>query len=576
MAAIKFRSALGVERGYEEGFGGIDRTADGRSGDKLFSAENLDILPDGSLASRGGYRQIRELDGEFRGHFSRGKQLYIVVGNTFELTDTSDGSRVTLGTLPTDSGPAEIFCFGGDMYVHDGVSLYRSDGNTLSEVEGYAPYYGMNWNPANGGKVNEDINYLSDRIMISYTVNQTTNSFYLGIGAVSIDRVEISGVEKDAEDFTLTTDGNGDPIIKASSSVSNGEVFFWLTLSPEASRKSRLASPLRAFVFGNNGGERLCFYIPGSSGYLYCSKPIRFYMQSFSSKTAANELPLYFAKTTEVCVGSGAHPITGMAEHYGRALLFTGSDAWCVDFEDEERNPEYFTPKIFLLNSAIGSEIQTGTAFYENDPLTYFCSALWRWHSRSGMLDECSASLISDRIADLIPADPESISMLSLPQRQRIYILDSEDPEGKIVVYNTRIDAWTLYKSIFAEKLLRYGNSPAFVRGNALCVFTDDLETDEEYDESFTVKTAFSTHFLDFGTPERNKRSVNLILPCSLGNQGGKVSFENERGEAVNIGIKGGKHTVSERIPLPRFKKLRVRVEADAPAVFDNLILSAK
>ena len=120
MAAIKFKSALGVERGYEDGFGGIDRTSDGRRSGKLFSIENLDVHSDGSLTSRGGYRQLRELDGEFRGHYSRGSELYTVIGNAFELTNTASGSRITLGVLPTDSGHAEIFCFRGDIYVHDG------------------------------------------------------------------------------------------------------------------------------------------------------------------------------------------------------------------------------------------------------------------------------------------------------------------------------------------------------------------------------------------------------------------------------------------------------------------------
>ncbi len=575
MAAIKFKSALGVERGYEDGFGGIDRTADGRRGGKLFYAENLDIRPDGALVSRSGYRQLRELEGEFRGHFTRGDKLYTVVGNSFEVTDTSNGSRTVLGSLPTVSGHAEIFCFGGEMYVHDGEALYRHDGEALSAAEGYIPYYGMNWDPAYGGAVNEHINYLSDRILISYSVNQITNSFYLGIEAASIDRAQIGLEVRDTEEFTLTRNSDGTAIIRSSASIGSGEVYFWLTLAPEASKKHTLARPIRSFVFGNNGGERLCFYSPGESGLLYCSKPVQPDMQEYSSKIADNELPLYFAKTTEVCVGSGACPISGMAEHYGRALLFTESNAWCVDFEGEEKNTDYFKPKIFMLNSAIGSEILSGAAYCENDPLTYSSGALWRWHSRSGVLDECSATLVSDSVADLLSANSENLSLLSIPAKQSIYIADTEGGEGRILVYNTRLKSWTAYSGIFAEKLLCYGNLPAFVSGNALCVFTGGLAQDEENDEDFAIRTAFSTHFLDFGIPERNKRSVDLVLSCNLP-KSGAVYFENERGEVVNIAIEGGRQTVSERIHLPRFKRLQVRVEADAPALFESLILSAK
>lgn len=575
MAAIKFKSALGVERGYEDGFGGVDRTAEGRRGGKLFSAENLDLRPDGALVSRCGYRQLRELNGEFRGHFTRGDKLYAVIGNSFEVTDTSSGETATLGTLATDHGHAEIFCFCGDMYVHDGEKLYRHDGKTLSAVDGYAPYYGKNWNPTHGGAVNEHINYLSDRILISYTVNQSTDTFHLGLKAASIDRVEIGYAAQDTANFTLMQDADGKTLIKASSAVAYGEIYFWLTLAPEESQKHLLSRPLRSFVFGNNGGERLCFFIAGESGYLYCSKPIQPYMRNYSSKTSENETSLYFSKNTEICIGSGAYPITGMAEHYGRALLFTESNAWCVDYEGEEKNTEYSRPKVFMLNSAIGSEILSGAAYCENDPLTYSSGTLWRWHSRSGVLDECSATLVSDTVTDLLSAETEDLALLSIPGRQSIYIADTENGEGKMLIYNTRLKSWTVYKGIFAEKLLCYGNRPAFISGNALCVFTDGLGYDEESDGIFAIKTAFATHFLDFGTPERNKRSVDLVLSYDL-NSSARVHFETERGEVLSIEIEGGKKTLTERLRLPRFKQLRLRLEADAPALFESLILSAK
>jgi hypothetical protein len=228
-----------------------------------------------------------------------------------------------------------------------------------------------------------------------------------------------------------------------------------------------------------------------------------------------------------------------------------------------------------MLNSAIGSEILSGAAYCENDPITYSSGALWRWHSRSGVLDECSATLVSDTVADLLSAEAESLSMISIPGRQSIYIADTEQGDGKMLVYNTRLKSWTAYKGTFAEKLLCYGNRPAFISGNALCVFTDGFGFDEEGDEIFAIKTAFTTHFLDFGTPERNKRSVDLVLSYDL-KSCGMIHFETERGEVLSIEIEGGKKTLTERLRLPRFKQLRLRLEADAPALFGSLILSAK
>ena len=104
--------------------------------------------------------------------------------------------------------------------------------------------------------------------------------------AASIDRVELGFAVQDTSNFTLTEDADGKSLIKATTAVTYGEIYFWLTLAPEESKKHLLARPLRSFVFGNNGGERLCFFIPGESGYLYCSKPIQLYMRNYSSKTA--------------------------------------------------------------------------------------------------------------------------------------------------------------------------------------------------------------------------------------------------------------------------------------------------
>ena len=46
MATIKFKSALGVERMHEEGFGGIDRA---QSKGNCYLAENLNPCADGSM-----------------------------------------------------------------------------------------------------------------------------------------------------------------------------------------------------------------------------------------------------------------------------------------------------------------------------------------------------------------------------------------------------------------------------------------------------------------------------------------------------------------------------------------------
>ncbi len=580
MAAIKFKSALGVERSCEEGFGGIDRTAHYKSGDSCCRMENLDTNADGSLESRPGYTPKLDFSGEFRGKFYSADKLYSVAGDSFILTDTSSDTSKVLAKLPSTSGTADIFCFCGDMYVHDGSRLYRYDGEKLTEVDGYAPLYGSAWHPVNGGDINEDINILSDRIRISFVTVPNTDYFNLGIEVASVDLIELNGKISDPDNAEITIDARDPTVLHSSFFASTAYITFWVTLSEKASQKYRLKRTSNAFVFGSNGGERLCIYNPGLSGHLLCSRPISANDQRASIKSAPDALPIYIPASSAVCVGSGAYPITGMAQHFDRALLFTETDTWCVDWEGDELDAERALPKIFMLNSAIGSEPIRGTAYCENDPLTYYCGGLWRWHSQSGVRDECSASLISDEVANILPKDSEHISMLSIPQRQQILISDAEDTEGKLLVYNTARKTWTLYSNIFAEDLLRYGDRPAFIRGGCIYAFSDGLDEDIEDDEAFAVKTTLISHFLDFGCPERIKRSARILLSADLSGGRAAVTLENENGEKRSFYLNGkpggGQEEFSERVALPRFKKLRYIIESENRVRYCNAILSAK
>lgn len=580
MAAIKFKSALGVDRSCEEGFGGIDRTSHLKSSDRCYRLENLEPKADGSLKTRPGYRQAFEFSGTLRASFNSADKLYTLVGNSLVLTDTALGTSQILATLPSDEGDADIFCFNGDIYVHDGNYLYLYDGSTLNAVEGYAPLYGSNWNPATGGEIYEDINMLSDRIRISFTLTSSTNSYNLGINVSSVDRVELNGTQYPLEELNIAIDSSDSSVLHSSYITGSAYIVFWLTLAPEESQKYRLQKATKAFVFGNNGGERLCIYNPGLTGHLLCTQPISQSNHLASKKSASGALPLYIPSSSSLCIGSGASPISGMAQHYGRALLFTDTDTWCVDWEGDENNAERVFPKVFMLNSAIGSEPVRGTAYCENDPITYFCGGLWRWHSQSGVRDECSASLISDEVASILPKNSDGISMLSLPQRQKLIIADADDTEGKLLIYDTARKSWTLYRGIFAERLLRFGDHPAFSRGGSVYVFSDDLTEDSEDGESFPINSCLSSHFLDFGCPERTKRSVRIILTCDLSGGEAKVSFENEIGEERTLQLKGspddGAEQFSERIALPRFKKLRYTIESENPLILYSAILSAK
>ncbi len=574
MATIKFKNAKGVERGYEEGFGGIDLGRAQVSSDRCRELSNLDISADGSLTTRPGYIKKLTLPGILRAVFTTGKSFYTLAGNTLSLTDSDTGSTSALGQVGTSSGDADIFCFGGEIYVHDSQKLYRYGAGVLAEAEGYAPLYGRDWHPTRRGYVNEELNIVSNRMRVSFVTVSNLQTYDVARKIESVDRITLNGIERDPEDLGMTFAGSVITLANVYNLSSGLPIEFWVTLAESERKRSIIAIPSKGFVFSNSGGERLCICSPGISSLLICSRPVSAIDLYESRRSDPDSISLYLPISSVTVAGNGAYPITAISSHFERALLFTDANTWCVDYEGEESSISRIRPSIFILNSAIGGEKICGDPHYENDPITYYRGRLFRWHSQSGVRDECSAELISDEVAELIPEDSEHVSMLSLPHKGLIFLADADDPEGGMLVYSTLRRAWSAYKDIYAEKLFIYGSSPAFSRGNGVYVLTEDAEKDSEGGESFAVKSKLVTHFTDFGCPERRKRSVHAIL--DLGKcASATVTLTTEEGESKSFDIVGG-GVVTERLSMPRFRSLSLTLEAVGGLRLNNLILSAK
>ncbi len=574
MASIKFKNARGVERGCEDGFGGIDRRYR-RTDDSSAFISNLDANSDGSLTTRSGYREVLSMSAPIRAVLSADKTFFCLAGNDLTATDTENGEAAILGKTEASLGNGDLFFLSGDLHVHDSQKLYQFTDGKLSQVEGYAPLYGRQWHPQNRGPVFEELNLASDRVRISYLTAGSYTVFNLGLEAESLDRVEINGEVKDLTSAGIVLDGDKVDFTNNVGLADGMLITFWLTLKSTASKRCELAGNMHSFVFSNAGNERLCLYSTDTAPMLLCSRIPKASELAESKKTDSASTHLYLPHNSSLRIGNSSSPITGMSNHKDRALLFTDSDTWCVDFEGRENDPDYLTPKIFLLNSAIGSEAGTSSAHCENDPISYYRGKLFRWHSVSGVRDECSAEIISDAVFDLIPKEAENINMLSIPHMGMLYVSDGDSADGKIIVYNTELKTFTTYREIFAEKLFTFGSNPAFSRGERIYLFCTDSENDIDEGEKLHIPCRIVSHFLDFGSPEKDKHSLSLLIngvfssPINIG-------FENENGEKVNFTLGNTANLIEEKFRLPRFKKLRYTIESQSPIRLDNIILSAK
>lgn len=573
MASINFKNAVGVERGCEDGFGGIDLRAAQISSDRLASLSNFDILPNGSIKTRRAYRNELSFSAPIRAVLSSGTSFYCLAGNKLTVTHTESGSTEQIAELETETGEAELFFFGGDLCLLDSEKFYRYDGTALTEMDGYAPLYGKEWHPSDRGEVYEDINPASDRIRISYLTDGNHTEFDLGIATASLDRVELDGKVLNITAQGIVLKDNVVDFTRNIALAANMHVTFWLTLERSATKRSVFGVALKSFVFSNEGHERLCLFSPGVSDRLICSCAVGSSAIYESQKSAPSSTPLYLASS--VRIGNGGAPITGMAHHFDRAILFTDANAWCIDFEGNEGNTSRALPRIFLLNSGIGADSLGTAAHCDNDPLALYRGKLFRWHSLSGVRDECSAELISEPIAELIPKGEGCISMLSIPHLGLALICDPEDSAGSLLVYNTVRGSWCSYSGIFAEKLFIYASSPAFSIDGNVYIFSDEEESDIDEGKTSPIVSSLRSHYTDLGSPEKLKHSVRILIDGELGN-GAELELETERGEKKKITLAGASGIISERISMPRFKKLRYGIECIGACRINNIILSAK
>ena len=574
MASIKFKKALEVERGCEDGFGGIDGKAQ-RQSDAAAFLLNLDTNSDGSLSTRDGYKEVMSLLSPIRAVCSEGNFFYCLTGDMLTRTDVRNDETVLLGRVETATGDGDVFFFGGELCVHDSQKLYRLHDGELTEIDGYAPLYGKEWHPQKRGPVFEDLNLASDRVRISYLTADSCTSYDLGLEAESLDRVEVNGESLDVEKDGIILNGSTVEFTQSSPPSDGILITFHLTLKDTASKRAELSKSMRSFVFSNSGGERLCLYAPEGAPILLCSRVPTASELIGSRKTAPDSSFLYLPCTSALRIGNSSTPITGMTHYKDRALLFTDKDAWCVDFEGKENNSDYLMPKLFLLNSSIGCESGTSPAHCENDPITYYRGKLFRWHSQSGVRDECSAELISDAVCDLIPKDSESITMLSAPHMGLVFIADGESTDGKVIVYNTETKSFTQYSEIYAEKLFDFASTPAFSRGEKIFLLCGNEKSDVDDGEEHPIPCRFVSHFLDFGCPEKEKHLLSLLMHGRF-EDAAQIGFENEIGEKVSYTIEKQDGAITERFRLPRFKKLRYTIESRAPIRIENIILSAK
>ena len=154
-----------------------------------------------------------------------GTKLYRVV----------NGAKTTLysGLLEAKS---DSFVFDNEWYFKDGKHYLKYDGKTIGDVVGYVPTTSIGRKPNGGGKIHEDVNFLSPRRINTFLGDAASKVYYLDVKKidstfkpiVKVDDVAVTDFTVDYTEGKITftsapnapkTDGQDNVSIEFSKSV---------------------------------------------------------------------------------------------------------------------------------------------------------------------------------------------------------------------------------------------------------------------------------------------------------------------------------------------------------------------
>ena len=238
-----------------------------RSPDCLNVWKSYDTTESNIIESRPGYELIKKFEAQDEDNKINGIYLfdssYLIVHSGANLYKSSlDGETVSTLSTSMNNAESQMYMFGDDLYINDGVNYLKYNGTTLSDVSSsaYVPTTTIGRAPAGGGTTYEDVNLLTPQRINGFIGNGTSVNYYLDTTNIdSVDEVKVNDTVLTSGYSVNTTTGcvTFTTAPSAPSLIGNDNVFikFSRTVSGYANRikKCTIATVFdnRVFFSGN-------------------------------------------------------------------------------------------------------------------------------------------------------------------------------------------------------------------------------------------------------------------------------------------------------------------------------------
>ena len=344
MATIKHKKAICAAE--VSAFGGIDASAPCGDGGIAVDLKNFKVLPDGSLCRRNGFSVYRSFADDVRGAEvfadTNGTFLLAAVGSTVHRIPLGDGEDESADVLHSTEGEVTFFSFLGEIYLVDGLELYRLVDGALFEVcRGYVPLYGKNWNSEKTvNPINEPINLASDKVRFHYEAGTMFGTLYFGVRLASVERVVEGGTERFYE-RTLSEDGTSMTFKTAFRSTK--PITVYATVDPSYFHDAELRACHGVAKYDAFGGSRVMLYGGGDGARIFISRPVNATSLAEAREEYPNATSLYIPKGGDMTLESRS-PITAMARVGDRMMIATANETWISETVSDVAETETVLP----------------------------------------------------------------------------------------------------------------------------------------------------------------------------------------------------------------------------------------
>lgn len=422
-------------------FLGLNESEDGDTQLKMGEAsvlDNFEITSEYHLRVRPGYNVLHSFNGPVRGMwhgYVAGGEVTVCAADGAVWNITENGAE-NIGDIL--DAPTTFFGFGDKLYMLNGIEYLVWDGiGYVDSVGGYVPVIVTASAPGGGGTTLEPVNMLTGKRRVKFSADGESTVYHLPeTNVTSIDFVFVEGAEQ-TEGFTVDKAAGTVTFSSAPAQGSNNVQVFYNVAN---TLRDKIEKMRFSEFFNGSSDTRVFLYGDGSNKAYYCGVT--------EDGEASAE---YFPDLYEVQIGTVNTPITAMARHYSKLLVFKPEAVYATSYsaitlEDGSTTAGFYTVPI---HRAIGNEAPGQVQLVNNYPRSFCAGNIYEWRLATTLYaDERNAKNISDRVQrSMNNADVSKIHTFDNDMTHEYFVFLG-DKAGTVLVNNYEIGVWYMYTGL--------------------------------------------------------------------------------------------------------------------------------